>query len=140
MAVFLYNFIVAPYKIEREESETLRDQNGSLTGDQSLSNGWSGIVELRKCHEELVDYMALPRDRLIAPEEIAASANLKLHLKRTLQVLDRQAIPHPGFNTDGLVIDDTLRWSNFLSRILACPDDLDGARRAGEEFVNEPAE
>ncbi|MDD9996154.1 MAG: hypothetical protein OXP09_18710 [Gammaproteobacteria bacterium] len=104
------------------------------------SNEWEGVSELRGCNDALVVYAAVPARRPTSEEQIAASDELRPYLKRALVVLDREKIPHPDFDTDAMVIDDILRWSNFLSQILAHSDDLEAARRAGKEFMNEQAE
>ena len=101
---------------------------------RAASSEWSGIDDLRKCQRALVEYQSVPAQRIDSAAEIAASAKLRPHLKRALRVLDQQDISYPDFDTNAMVINDTLKWSNFLSTLLACCDDLEGAREAARDF------
>ena len=96
---------------------------------------WEGVDELRQGYDALIEYVAVPGKSPVRSEEIAASDKLRPLLRRTLAVLDRQGIPHPDFDTDSLVIADTLKWSRLLSDVLAHSDDLDGARAAATRHL-----
>lgn len=108
-----------------------------IRGSDSAANSfneWDGAHELRECHDALVEYQSVPARSPVSAAEIAASAKLRPYLKHALRALGQQDIPYPDFDTNAMVINDTLKWSNFLSELLACCDDLEGAREAARDF------
>ena len=66
----------------------------------------TGIPALKRCHQILVKYMAIPPTNPISSEEIAGSAELYPHMEALCYVLDEQNVPHPGIDHDGLIIVD----------------------------------
>ena len=126
--LFLYFLIRAPYRILREENAKLQERLHD-TGTTNPLVEWVGVRELCECNGALVEYLSVPTSK-----EIAASNKLRPHLKRALRVLDQQDISYPDFDTNAMVINDTLKWSNFLSTLLACCDDLERAQEAARDF------
>ena len=93
----------------------------------------AGIPELKRCHQVLVKYMAIPPTSPISSEEIAGSAELYPHMEALCCVLDEQNIPHPDIDHDGLIIVDYGKWSVCLGKLWAVRHDVEQARKVYRE-------
>ena len=92
----------------------------------------SGILELEKCQQELVEYLRVPSESPIGPSQIAATQAFRRHVKQLCQILDEQSIPHPPI-PEGLIFDGWKVWGDFLSNLMAVRHDIEKARRVYRE-------
>ena len=89
----------------------------------------SGISELERCREELVEYIrAATKNRMVDGEHIAASAKFLPHLLELCEILDAQEIPHPEVEL-GLVVLNGGEWGRFIAKLWAMRHDIVLARQ-----------
>ena len=91
-----------------------------------------GIVELKRCHAELVKYMAKPNNYPISQQEIAATQAFLPHVVKLCRILDEQNIPHPPI-PKGLTFTGTGEWGLFLAELMAVQHDIELARRVYQD-------
>ncbi len=84
--------------------------------------------ELERCHQALVEDMAIPAQRPIGEDEIAGSAELYPYMAELCRILDEPCIPHPEIDYH-LTIVDTGPWAKFLGDLWAVRHDIEQARR-----------
>lgn len=83
---------------------------------------------LERCHAAFVKYMKVPAGPVIGNRQIAASDKFRPHVERLCRLLDEQGIPRPDI-PDGIVFNDTHKWSVFLAKLWAFRDDPEQAKK-----------
>ena len=86
------------------------------------------VPELEHCWDALIEYSAIPAEKVISAAEIAASNAALAPLYAACKVLDDQQIPRPEVDK-GIVLSGSAEWIEFLARVLAVQHDLEDARR-----------
>lgn len=127
------DFLLAMRNIEERLKKPFRVPLAACLELSSGENGANravsvrGIVEIERCHQELVRYIESQPPDPISFEHVALSHEFLPHIERACQILDEQEIPHPEVNS-GVVFDGTGKWGKFLARVLAVKHDVNKAR------------
>ena len=87
----------------------------------------SGIAEIERCHQELVNYIRSQPPDPINFKHVALTQEFLPHIERARQILDEQNIAHPDIDAD-LVFNGMSEWGAFLARLLAVKHNVQKAR------------